>query len=84
MGARENVRRSPRQGAALALALAAKAHAIVAIHRALAHPSEEITQKTIQAIESREKNTGGIIRSRGDTGDTFESRRGDTGGAVGS
>ena len=43
-----NVRRSPRQGATLAVAV--KAHDIAEAHRVLAHPSEEITQKTVQAM----------------------------------
>ena len=32
------------------LAVAAKAHDMVEVHRVLAHPSEEITQKTVQAM----------------------------------
>ena len=32
------------------LAVAAKAHDMVEIHRVLAHPSEGITQKTVQAM----------------------------------
>ena len=43
-----DVRRSPRQGAAMAVA--AKAHDMVKVHRVLAHPSEEIMQKTVQAM----------------------------------
>ena len=43
-----DVRRSPRQVAALAVA--AKAHDMMVVHRVLAHPSEEITQKTVQAV----------------------------------
>ena len=43
-----DVRPSPRQG--LVLAVAAKAHDIVELHCVLVHPSEEITQKTLQAI----------------------------------
>ena len=42
-----DVRLSLRQGAALA---AAKAHDMVAVHRLLAHPSEEMTQKTVQSM----------------------------------
>ena len=44
-----DVRRSPSHGAALAVA--SKAHDMVEIHRVLAHPSEEITQKTVQGME---------------------------------
>ena len=43
-----DVRRSPRQGAVLAVA--AKAHDMVKVHRVLAHPSEEITQKTVKVM----------------------------------
>ena len=43
-----DVRRSPRQGAALAVAT--KVHDMVEVHRELAHPSGEITQKTAQAM----------------------------------
>ena len=43
-----DVRRSPRQGAAMAVA--AKAHDMVKVHRVLAHPSEGIMQKTVQAM----------------------------------
>ena len=43
-----DVRRSPRQGAALAVA--AKAHYMMEVHRVLEHPSEEITKKTVQAM----------------------------------
>ena len=38
-----DVRRSPRQGAAMAVA--AKAHDMVKVHRVLVHPSEQIMQK---------------------------------------
>ena len=41
---------SPRKGAALALAVAAKAHDMMEVHRVLAYGSEEITQKTVQAM----------------------------------
>ena len=44
-----DTRRSPMQGAALVVA--AKAHDMVEVHRVLEHPSEEITQKTVQAME---------------------------------
>ena len=43
-----DVRRSPRQGAAMAVA--AKAHDMVKVHRVLVHPSEQIMQKTVQAM----------------------------------
>ena len=43
-----DVRRSPRQGATLAVAV--KAHDMVSVHCVLAHPSEEITQGTAQAM----------------------------------
>ena len=43
-----DVRRSLRQGAAFVVAV--KAHAMVEVHRVLAHPSEEITHKTVQAM----------------------------------
>ena len=43
-----DVRWSPRHGAAVAVA--AKAHDIVKVHRVLAHGSKEITQKTVQAM----------------------------------
>ena len=43
-----DMRRSPRQG--VALAVVAKAYNMVEVHRVLAHPSAEITQKTVQAI----------------------------------
>ena len=33
------------------LAVAVKAHGMMEVHRVLAHPSEEITQKTVQAME---------------------------------
>ena len=33
-----------------ALAVAVKVHDMVEVHRVLAHPSEEITQKTVQAM----------------------------------
>ena len=42
------MRRSPRQGAALAVA--AKAYDMVEAHRVLAHQSEEITLKAVQAM----------------------------------
>ena len=44
-----DVRKRPRQGAALAVAM--KAHDMVELHRVLARPSKEITQKTTQAME---------------------------------
>ena len=44
-----DVRRSPSQGAALAVAVRARHR--VEIHRMLTHASEEITQKTAQAME---------------------------------
>ena len=48
-GACVDMRRSPRQGAELTVA--AKTHDMVEVHhRVLAHPSEEVTQKTIQAM----------------------------------
>ena len=43
-----DMRRSPRQEAVLAVA--AKTHDMVEVYRVLAHPSEEMTQKTVQAI----------------------------------
>ena len=43
-----DVRRGPSQG--VALAVAAKACNIVKVHRKLAYPSEEITQKTARAM----------------------------------
>ena len=39
---------SPNQGAALTVAV--KAHDMMKIHRVLAHPNKEITQKTVQAL----------------------------------
>ena len=47
-GACADVRRCPRQRAALALAV--KVHNMVEVHRVLEYPSEEITQKTAQAM----------------------------------
>ena len=47
-GSCADVRRSPRQEGVLALAV--KAHDMVEVHRVLAHPGEEITQKTAQAM----------------------------------
>ena len=43
-----DVRRSPRQETVLAVA--AKPHDMVEVYRVLAHPSEEMTQKMVQAI----------------------------------
>ena len=43
-----DVRRSPRQG--VALAVVEKAYDVVEVHRVLAHPNEENMQKTIQAM----------------------------------
>ena len=43
-----DVRRSLRQGAALAVAV--KAHDMAEVHRVPAHPSEERTQNTAQAM----------------------------------
>ena len=43
-----NVRRSPRQGAALAVA--AKTRDMMEVHHMLAHPSKEITQKTVETM----------------------------------
>ena len=43
-----DMRRSPRQEAVLAVA--AKTHDMVEVYRVLAHPSEEMTQKKVQAI----------------------------------
>ena len=45
-----------------ALAVVAKVHDTVEVHRVLAHPSEEITQKTVQAMESRRRIRGGPAR----------------------
>ena len=42
------MRRSPSQGAALAVV--AKAHDKGEVNRVLAHPSKEITQQTVQAM----------------------------------
>ena len=59
-----DVRRSPRQGATLAVA--AQAHGMVEVHRVLAHPSEEVTQKTVNQRliqwESRRRASGGPLR----------------------
>ena len=55
-----DVRRSPRQEAALAVA--AKARDIVDVHRVLAHPSKEITQKSLRQWESRRRASGGPAR----------------------
>ena len=50
----EDVRGSPRQGATLAVA--AKTHSMVEVHRVLVHPSEEITQKPVnKQWESRQR-----------------------------
>ena len=46
LGPCADVRRSPKQGAALEVAV--KAH--VEVHRLLAYPSEKITQKTVQTM----------------------------------
>ena len=43
-----DVRRSPRQRAALAME--AKARNVMKVHHVLVNPSEEITQKTVEAI----------------------------------
>ena len=43
-----DLRRSPSQGAALAVAV--KAHDMMVAHHVLVHPSEEIKQKTVQAM----------------------------------
>ena len=53
-GPSADVRRSPSQGPVLAVA--AKARDIVEVHRMLAHPSEEITHKTVQT--KRKTTTG--------------------------
>ena len=47
-GACTDVRRSPRQ--VVVVAVTVKAHGMVEVHRVLAHPSEEITQKTVQTM----------------------------------
>ena len=44
-GTGADVRRSPRQGTALAVA--AKAHDVIKVHHVLADLSKEITQKTV-------------------------------------
>ena len=43
-----DMRRSSRQGAVLVVAV--KAHDMAEVHRVLAHPREEITQKAVQAM----------------------------------
>ena len=57
-----DVRRSPRQGTALAVAV--KAHDMVEVHRALAHPSEERTQKRVQAIRIATTGQWGPCKGR--------------------
>ena len=42
------MRQSPRQGAAVAVAV--KMHDWVEVHRVLAYPNEDITQKMVQAM----------------------------------
>ena len=42
------MKRGPKQGAALAVAV--KAHDMVEVHHVLAHPSDKITQRTAQAM----------------------------------
>ena len=44
-----DMKRSPTQE--VAVMVAANAHDMFEIHRVLAHPSEKITQKTVQAME---------------------------------
>ena len=57
-----DMRRSPRRGAALVVA--AKAHDTVEVHRVLAHPSEEITQKTVQTMRIATTSQRGPCEAR--------------------
>ena len=57
-----DVRRSPRQGAALAVA--AKAHDMVKVHHVLAPLSEEIMQKTVQAMGITTTGQWGLCKAR--------------------
>ena len=54
--------RNPRQGAALAVAV--KARDMVEVHCVLAHPSEEITQKTVQAMGITTTGQSGLCEAR--------------------
>ena len=57
-----DVRRGVSQGAALAVAV--KAYDKVKVHRVLAYPSEEITQKTAQAMGSAATDHWGFCEAR--------------------
>ena len=57
-----DVRRSPRQG--VVLAVVAKAYNMVEVHRVLTHPSEEVTQKTVQAMETTTTGRWGPCEAR--------------------
>ena len=57
-----DVRRSPRQGAVLAVA--AKARNMIEVHRVLAHPSVEITKKMVQAMEITTTGQYGTCETR--------------------
>ena len=59
-----NVRRSPSKRAPVAVAVATKARDIVKVHRVLAHPSEEITQKTAQAMGITTTGQWGFCEAR--------------------
>ena len=55
-------RRSPRRGAALVMAV--KSHDVVEVHRVLAHPSEKITKKTVQAMGIATTDQWGLCEAR--------------------
>ena len=57
-----DVRLGPRQGAALVVAV--KSHNIIEVHHVLAHGSEEITQKMVQAMEVATKVQWGPCEAR--------------------
>ena len=57
-----DVRRSPSQRAALAVAV--KARGIVEVHRMFTHSSEEITQKVAQAMEIVRTGQWGLCEVR--------------------
>ena len=62
MGACEDVRWSQRRGAALAVA--AKTHGMMEMHRVLVHASAEITQKTVQAMRIMTSSQWGACEAR--------------------
>ena len=68
------MRRSPSQVAALAVA--AKARDIMKVHHMLADPSEEITQKTVQAMRNAVTSQWRPCEAR------LEVKNGTAGGAV--